>query len=229
MTEHTHDDHRPVSIPIPLDTWPRREHFEHYRHTSPCTYAMTVELDVTAFIEALRESGRKTYIAQIWALATVVNRHDAFKMCLTEDGNPGLWQVINPAFTVLNRRTETFACVWAPYDSDFTAFHDVAASLLERHADATRFFPQGDLPANVFDVSSIPWTSFTGFTLNIRDGWEHLAPIFTIGKYVERDDRTLLPLSVQIHHAAADGFHTAKLLNELQDLLTHPDWLNRPE
>ena len=186
---------------------------------------MTVELDVTAFTAALRASRRKSYIAQVWALATVVNRHDEFRMCLTASGDPAVWPVVHPAFTVLNAERETFACVWAPYDPDFGTFHDVAAPLLAEHGGATEFFPQGTLPPNTFDVSSLPWASFTGFNLNIRDAWDHLAPIFTLGRYAERDGRVLLPLALQVHHAAADGFHSARLVNELQDLVTDPTWL----
>ena len=215
----------PTPTPIDLDTWPRRQHFDHYRRRVPCTYAMTVEVDVTIFAAALRRSPRKSYLAQVWALATVVNRHEEFRMCLTDSGDPAVWPVVHPAFTVFNPERETFACVWAPYDPDFGTFHDTAAPLLAEHSRATDFFPQGNPPPNAFDVSSLPWASFTGFTLNIRDGWDHLAPIFTLGRYTEREGRLLLPLSVQIHHAAADGFHTARLTNDLQTLLAAPTWL----
>ncbi|MFI9595488.1 chloramphenicol acetyltransferase [Nonomuraea sp. NPDC052265] len=210
--------------PIDLDTWPRRQHFEHYRQV-PCTYSITVELDVTAFTAALSRSRRKSYIAQVWALATVVNRHDEFRMCLTASGGPAVRPVAHPAFTVFNPERETFACVWAPYDPGFGAFHDVAAPLLAEHSGATEFFPQGAPPDNTFDVSSLPWASFTGFNLNIGGSWDHLAPIFTLGRYTERDGRVLLPLALQIHHAAADGFHSARLVNELQDLLSDLTWL----
>ncbi|MFE1150000.1 type A chloramphenicol O-acetyltransferase [Streptomyces albidoflavus] len=215
----------PTPTPIDLDTWPRRQHFDHYRRRVPCTYAMTVEVDVTTFAAALRRSPRKSYLAQVWALATVVNRHEEFRVCLTDSGDPAVWPVVHPAFTVFNPQRETFACVWAPYDPDFGTFHDAAAPLLAEHSRATDFFPQGNPPPNTFDVSSLPWASFTGFTLDIRDGWDHLAPIFTLGRYTEREARLLLPLSVQIHHAAADGFHTARLTNDLQTLLADPTWL----
>ncbi|MFD6177966.1 MULTISPECIES: type A chloramphenicol O-acetyltransferase [unclassified Isoptericola] len=212
------------AVPVDLATWPRRQHFEHYR-ASPCTYAMTVDLDVTAFAAALRASSRKTYVAQVWALATVVNRHDEFRMCLDADGAPAVWPTVHPAFTVFNATRETFACVWAPYDADFGTFHDTAATLLTEHSRAADLFPQGAPPPNSFDVSSLPWASFTGFTLNIRDAWDHLAPIVTLGRYVEREGRVLLPLAVQIHHAAADGFHTARLVSELQELFADPSWV----
>ncbi|MGW4722002.1 type A chloramphenicol O-acetyltransferase [Streptomyces sp. NPDC004291] len=214
-----------VPAPIDLDAWPRRQHFAHYRRAVPCTYSMTVELDATAFAAALRRSSRKTYLAQVWALSTVVNRHEEFRMCLTASGDPAVWPVVHPAFTVLDPERETFACVWTPHDPDFGTFHDAAAPLLAEHARATDLFPQGDLPPNAFDVSSLPWTSFTGFNLNIGGGWDHLAPIFTLGRYAEREGRVLLPLAVQVHHAAADGFHTARLVNELGALLADPSWV----
>lgn len=210
---------------IDLSTWPRREHFEHYRHAVPCTYSLTTEIDVTAFVRALKEHGRKTYVAQVWALATVVNRHPEFRLCLTSAGEPATWPVVHPAFTVFNAETETFACVWTPYEADFAAFHRSATETIDRYRSATGLFPQGNPPANTFDVSSVPWTSFTGFTLHIRDGWEHMAPIFTLGRFTEQNDRMLLPLALQIHHAAADGFHAARLVNEFQELLADPTWL----
>ncbi|HEY1105333.1 MAG TPA: CatA-like O-acetyltransferase [Agromyces sp.] len=215
----------PTPTPIDLDTWPRREAFEHYRHRVPCTYAMTVELDVTAFVAALRAASRKTYPSQIWAIANVVNRHAEFRMMLTDDGAPATWPVVHPAFTVFNPERETFAAVSVPYDADFVAFHDAAVEVLAAAATATEMFPQGGLPANGFDVSSIPWTSFTGFTLQIDGGSNHFAPIFTLGRYVDRGGRTLLPLAVQIHHASADGFHTARLVGELEQLFAEPSWV----
>ena len=214
-----------AAIPIDLETWPRRQHFEHYRRFVPCTYSMTVELDVTAFTAALRHSRRKSYIAQIWAIATIVNRHNEFKMCLTESGKPAVWSVVHPAFTVFNADRETFACVWAPYGPDFGAFHDLAAGLLAEHSSATEFFPQGTPPGNTFDVSSLPWASFTGFNLNIGNGFDHFAPIFTLGRYIEREGRVLLPVAIQVHHAVADGFHSTRLVNELQELIGDPTWL----
>jgi chloramphenicol O-acetyltransferase type A len=34
-----------------------------------------------------------------------------------------------------------------------------------------------------------------------------------------------MPLAVQVHHAAADGFHVSRLLDEVQELFMTPDWL----
>lgn len=167
-------------------------------------------------------------MAQIWALSAVVNRHAEFRTALDPSGAPAVWDVLHPSFTVFNPERETFASVWTPHREDFVTFHREAADVLDQYRTASSLFPQDDVPPNVFDVSSIPWTSFTGFTLGIRDARDHLAPIFTLGRYRRIEDRVILPLAVQIHHAAADGFHTARLVTELQELFASPQWASGP-
>lgn len=82
-----------------MRTWTRRETFEHYRHRRPTYYAISVEVDVTALQERLRDAGRRTYPSHIWALATVVNRHEQLRMNLDEHGDPAVWDVVDPSFT----------------------------------------------------------------------------------------------------------------------------------
>jgi chloramphenicol O-acetyltransferase type A len=216
-----------VSQPEPIDlaSWNRAELFAHYRTAVPCTYAISVEVDVTELTAALRNSSRKTYAAQAWALAAVVNRHPEFRLTVDAEGRPATWPVLHPSFTVFNPARETFAAVWTPFQEDFAPFDEQMAELLAKHRDATTMFPQGELPPDTFDISSLPWTSFTSFDLHIKSGWEHFLPIFTLGRHVERDGRTLLPLAVQMHHAAADGFHVARLINDLRALVCEPDWV----
>lgn len=211
--------------PLDLESWPRATHFRHYTADVPCTYALTVELDATRLLEELRTTGRKTYPAQIWALAQVVNRREEFRMGLTSEGLPGVWDTMHPAFTVFNPERETFASVWTPFDPNFATFHERTVNLLRTHRSATEMFPQHDAPPNTFDVSSLPWTTFTAFSLQIENAWRHLPPIFTLGRHIERAERVIQPLAIQVHHAAADGFHTARLVDDLQRLLDDPEWL----
>lgn len=39
-----------------------------------------------------------------------------------------------------------------------------------------------------------------------------------MGKFYEKDDKILLPLAIQVHHAVCDGFHVGKLIEALQNL-----------
>ena len=76
-------------------------------------------------------------------------------------------------------------------------------------------------------MSCVPWLSFTSFALIPASESTYLFPITTFGKYFEQGDRLLLPLAVSVHHAAADGYHTCKLINDIQAITSDVDtWLS---
>ena len=72
--------------PIDLSHWERAEYFTHYLSEIPCTYSMTVRLDITR----LKQSGQKLYPAMLYALAKAVNAHPEFRMALDADGKPDM-------------------------------------------------------------------------------------------------------------------------------------------
>ena len=75
------------------------------------------------------------------------------------------------------------------------------------------------MPPNTFDVSCLPWVRYRSFDMHIFDSGTYLAPVVTWGKYEREGDRTVLPVSLNIHHAVADGFHLSRFFLELQELL----------
>ena len=67
---------------IDRENWARKETFEHYFSAVPCTYSMTVRLDITA----LRQRRHRLYPALLHALTAIVNRHPEFRTDLGPDG-----------------------------------------------------------------------------------------------------------------------------------------------
>lgn len=70
---------------------------------------------------------------------------------------------------------------------------------------------------NIFNVSCIPWISFTGFNLNLQKGYRYLLTIFTVGKYSRERRKVLCPQALQIHQAACDGCHAPEFICKLQE------------
>lgn len=198
--------------------WPRREHFNHYINNVRCTYSLTVQIDVSRLRSALKSIGVKAYPAQIYMLAAVVNRFSEFRMGLTESGEPGYWDILHPSYTIFNNETKTFSSIWTPYNDDFSLFYKSCMQDIEQYKGSTGFSPKKGMPLNVFDISSVPWLDFTAFNLNVYTEGTHLLPIFTIGKYVEQEDKTLMPLALQLHHSACDGYHAGQFVEELRSM-----------
>ena len=62
---------------------------------------------------------------------------------------------------------------------------------------------------NWFDASYIPWLTYDSMNIELPDGYLFFAPIVNWGRYREENGRQLMPVSVRLNHAIADGYHTA--------------------
>lgn len=198
-----------------LETWPRRETFLHFLEEVPCTYSITVELDITRLWRETRARGIGLFPTLLYGLSRQVNCQEAFRMDFNEAGQVGVYRQCSPCYTVFHPETEGFTNVWTEYDPVFSTFCRNYRADRERYRGDFRH-GKPDAPPNLFSVSCVPWASFTGFHLDLPKGHTYLRPIFTIGKYTCREDTVRVPVAVQVHHSVCDGFHTARFLNGLQ-------------
>lgn len=147
-------------------------------------------------------------------------------MNINTDGKLGFWDELNPCYTIFNKEKEVFSSIWTTYSSSFIKFYENCISDIACYSNTTNLMPKPDEPLNSFNISCLPWTSFTGFNLNVYTDGCYLPPIFTIGRFIEQDKKILMPLSIQVHHSVCDGFHVGRFINSLQDLAdTYNDWL----
>ena len=204
---------------IDLQTWNRKESYSHYFHAVPCTYSMTINLDITKFIKQIKEDRLKLFPTILYGISHTVNNHKEFRMDMDEEKNIGYYSLLNPCYSVFHAETETITNVWTEYNADFDLFmQNYKIDMLKYQNDFSISKPLSG--KNHFNVSCIPWSSFTSFNLNLQQGYDYLLPIFTLGKFFPSDEKTLLPLAIQVHHAVCDGFHLSRFVNELQD------WIN---
>lgn len=198
---------------IEQEAWKRKEYFDHYFKHVPCTYSMTVKLDITGLKD------KKLYPTLLYGLATIVNRHEEFRTAMNENGQVGVFSEMMPCYTIFHKDTQTFSNLWTAYTADYTEFCARYREDMERYGNTEGMMAKPNPPENTFPVSMIPWTTFEGFNLNLKNGYDYLLPIFTFGKYQQDNGKYYIPLSVQVHHAVCDGFHTSRFINELQELI----------
>jgi chloramphenicol O-acetyltransferase type A len=117
---------------------------------------------------------------------------------------------------------ESFTFVYFEFAEDFSAFHASAKETIE----AARLQPPPlDARADRDDLiyhSVIPWVSFTSIS-HARDSRRQSGiPKITFGKYREAGGRTLMPVSVEVHHALMDGLHVGRYFERLEGYLSDP-------
>ncbi|WMJ77082.1 MULTISPECIES: type A chloramphenicol O-acetyltransferase [unclassified Sedimentibacter] len=202
---------------IDIKSWERADAFKHYSTDVPCTYSMCVNLDITKLLKQIKGKKLKIFPVILYGISYIVNRHSEFRMAKDSNGNIGWYDKTNPCFTVFHDKTEKISEVWTEYEENFELFYNSYLSDMKTYGNERADVSKPANGNNLFNVSCIPWVSFTGFNLNLQNGYDFFPPIFTIGKYFSENEKVVLPLSIQVHHAVCDGFHLARFINELQD------------
>ena len=194
---------------IDMENWDRREFYEHFINQVVCSYSLTVNLDITGLGDA------RLYPAMIWLLTKTVNEMPEFRTSLTKDGL-GIYDCMHPMYTVFNKENKNFSGIWSYYAEDYREFLKNYDADVSVYSKSKRYAPKEGTPENSFNISMVPWLEFTSCNLNVYDDGKFLLPIFTMGKYFERDGKRLLPLAIQVHHAVCDGYHVGIFVERLQ-------------
>jgi chloramphenicol O-acetyltransferase type A len=201
---------------IDTSSWKRKPYFDHYFNQIRCTYSITVNIDITNVLSFKDRNKVKLYPLLIYVISKAVNKYEEFRTAINDRGEIGVWETLSPCYTVFHKDSESFSNIWTEWNDDLNLFLSNFEQDSKRFGQIDRIDAKPNTPANVFPISSLPWTTFTGFNLNIFADGTYLLPIFTYGKYFKDGNRYLIPLSIQVHHAVCDGFHVSRLINEIQ-------------
>lgn len=210
---------------IDFDDWNRTEIFHHYMNQNT-SFSLTKEIDIGVLYRLIKQKKYRFYPAFIFLVTQVINSHQAFRTGYNKEGSVGYWDKLEPLYTIFDQTSESFSAICTEVTHDFNTFHLAYLDDTEKYSGSGKLFPKTPMPENMFSLSILPWTSFTGFNLNINNNNRYLLPIVTAGKFENKSDSIYLPLSLQVYHSVCDGYHAALFMNAVQDLALKPhDWM----
>lgn len=202
---------------VDIDEWSRGSLFQFYIEKMRIVMSLTVDINVAPLITYTKKNDLKFYPAMIWVVSKVINSHDEFKYSWDTDGNLIRWDSISPSYTIFNRDDECFSKFVTEYTDDIFEFYQRTVDDQRKYQEERAII--GNQPQNFFDVSCLPWVKYKHFDVHVFDEGKFLAPVVTWGKYEVQNGNALMPLTMNIHHAVADGFHLSRFFNEVQELI----------
>ena len=200
---------------IDRNTWARGGLFTFYIDRMRVVMSLTVDIDAAPLAAFAKRNGLKFYPAMIWTVSSVINRHDEFKYGWDADGSLIRWEQVWPSYAHFHPEDQAFTKMVTPYEEDLFAFHARFMRDRERCRDLRAVVP--DQPPNFFDVSCLPWVRYRHFDLHVFDEGTFLAPVVTWGRMEAEGEKRMMPLTMNIHHAVADGFHLSRFFTEVQE------------
>ena len=206
---------------LDVASWGRRHLFEFFRHYTNPYFNICAQLDVTRLLETLRSRPEiSTSLTYLYFAMRAANEIEPFRYRLR--GDKVLIHDVIHGGTIVLLPNESFNFAYFNYERDFEKFISAAqAATVEAQRDGAAFEPNpGD---DRIHFSILPWVSFTSFSHARNLGLEDSVPKIAFGKFIKENERTLLPISVEVHHALMDGLHVGRFLTRLQELLQNPE------
>lgn len=200
---------------IELETWDRAMHYQVFRNSLQPQYCMTFDLDITHFLPVIKEKGYSFTFSFIYAVTKCANQIEEFR-CRFVDGKPAVFETINTSFTYLKKGTELFKVVNVPMQDSMEQYVALAKQTEESQ---TAYFTASGMGNDIYQFSPFPWVSYRHISHTDSGRKDNATPLFDWGKFYEKDQRILLPFSVQVHHSFVDGIHIGKLAQILQEYL----------
>ncbi len=202
---------------IDKEKYYRKGVYRHFSEDCKCSVSMTARIDVTELVSSSKRRGTKFYIDFLWILCKVLNSRDDYKMgYLWQSDELICYDVINPTQYIFHKDTETCTPVYSHYCEDYGRFYEDARADIEKAKQTREYMLDAANHPNWFDASFVSWLSYDSLNVELPDGYLYFLPIVNWGKYREENGRLMMPLTVRLNHAVADGFLLANVYRLLE-------------
>lgn len=202
---------------VNLNEWGRGSLFKFYIDKMRIVMSLTADVNVTNLRAYSKKNNLNFYPLMLWVVSKIINSHDEFKYSWDDAGNLIKWDFVSPSYTDFHADDENFVKMVTEYSDDLFEFCSRVDKDRQRHKNEQAILV--NQPPNFFDVSCLPWIKYSHFDIHVFDKGKFLAPVITWGKFEEKDGKLIMPLTMNIHHAVADGFHLSRFFNEAQELM----------
>lgn len=195
-----------------MDAYSRRRHFEYFRDMAYPYVGMTVELDITDFLDVLRDRGLPFFLSFYYCAVRAANAVPELRQRI-RDGGIVEYDWCGGSHTVALEDGTYCYCV---LDSrlPFARFLPQARAEQER-AKRSNSLEDGEDSESLLFVSTLTGVSYTALVQPVPSPADS-NPRITWGRYFRRGERTLLPLTLLCHHALVDGVHFQRYFEALK-------------
>jgi len=204
-----------------MDNWNRKEHFRFFNQFDEPFFGIFSEIDVTRAYQYCKTNGISFFLFYLFHATKAVNLTDEFRFRIEGD-NVVEYRTIHATCTI-SRPDHTFAFSFFPFSGNLEDFVIGARKEIENVHHSTGLQSNQDtMRPDVIHFSSVPWIHFTGVTHARNYKYKDSVPKITFGKFQEKDNKLMMPLSIHAHHGLMDAFHVARYLQLFGKLVNEP-------
>lgn len=212
---------------INLDDWDRKQYFYYFTKMLPTGFSISVEVDITNTYNMIKKQNRKFFPAYLYVTSKLVAEQKEFRIS-NMNGQLGYYEVLHPSYACFHQDDKTMSNMWTEYDPNFEMFyHNYMADQMQ-YANNHGILAKPDMPPqNNCMVGMLPWIQFNSYSPIPFANSNSYFPVIQAGKFFDVEDKKMMPLSITVHHAVADGYHVSEFLEKFKMHMAYPeDWIH---
>lgn len=206
---------------IDMETYKRKDLFSYFKSMAYPYVGLTVEVDITQFIGNIKKEGAPFFLSFLYVVCATANRIPQFRQRIKEDGI--IEYTVCPASYTVALEEDMYCYCCLDCSMPFQEFLPYAAEQ-QRRVIENPVIKDGENILSYFFISSVPWTTYTALVQPVPFPADS-NPRITWGKYFHKDGRTLIPVTILLNHALADGKQIALFFDYLSEKLLQPQAL----
>lgn len=212
--------------PIDFDNWDRKQYFYYFTQMLPTGYSLSIEVDITNTYNLVKTLNIKFFPVYLYVASKLISEQQEFRIAKIEE-QLGCYEVLHPSYACFHQDDKTMSNMWTEYTPNFEDFYQNYLDDQKQYAGNHGILAKPTVPPlNNFMIGMLPWTQFTSYSPIPYVNSDYYFPVLQAGKFFERNSKKMMPLSISVHHAVADGYHVGLFLEKFQEYMYHPEtWI----
>lgn len=200
---------------IDINTWNRKQHYNHFNALANPYFGVTIPFDVTKAYDFAKRESKSFFAVYLHACVKAINNIDNLRYRI-ENEQVVDYEVIHASATIM-RANNTFGFSFIEYHDDLNMFIgniNLEKNRIEQSNDL--YPPQNGL--NCIHCSAMPWLKFSG-QIEPVSGEKESVPKLAFSKVEKVGEQRFMNVAISVNHALVDGYHVSLFSEAFQQLL----------
>ena len=193
--------------------WKRRSHFDFFKNFDNPFFNICSAIEVTELLQYCKNRKVSFFLSNLFITTLTANEIEEFKYRI-EDNEVVIYDRIHPSSTIINKDNIFSFCNFE-YITSFSDFLNDSEIRIDKCLRVNELNPK-DNRSDVIHYTSVPWIELTSVSHARNYNTGDSVPKIVFGKYYEVNNKTMLPISIEVNHALVDGYHVGMYLEAVR-------------
>ncbi|MBN2669732.1 MAG: hypothetical protein JXR60_10935 [Bacteroidales bacterium] len=195
---------------IDIKNWKRRDQYQFFKSYDLPFFNICTTIDVSPILRYSKEKKISFFLLNMHVFHTALLSVNEFLYRIIND-DVVKFEHLDIGCTIL-RDDESFFFAHLKYYKELNKFILESKQTIEEQKNQTQF-DFNNQRSDLIYYSTLPWFTFTSIQHAQNNEFKSTVPKVVFGKYTKNiEGEWQIPISVEVHHAIADGLHVGKLI-----------------